>query len=102
MLSARRLGAEQLIPMGRHPARTDVVAARGAEGIEQVRDLTGGDGTHAVLEAVGTMPAFRQALGVVRPGGVISRVGVPQYDDAPIGMGSLFRHNLRLAGVPAS
>ncbi|MER6511639.1 alcohol dehydrogenase catalytic domain-containing protein [Nonomuraea sp. NPDC001636] len=110
VLSARRLGAEQIILMGRHRARTDlgrefgatdVVAARGEEGIEQVRDLTGGDGTHVVLEAVGNMPAYRQALGVVRPGGVISRVGVPQYDDAPIGMGSLFRHNLRLAGGPA-
>ncbi|MFF0868897.1 zinc-binding dehydrogenase [Nonomuraea sp. NPDC003560] len=102
MLSARRLGAEQIIPIGRHPARTDlgrefgatdVVAARGAEGDEQVRDLTGGDGTHVVLEAVGAMPAYRQALGVVRQGGVISRVGVPQYDDAPNGMGSLSRHN---------
>jgi threonine dehydrogenase-like Zn-dependent dehydrogenase len=38
---------------------------------------------------------------VVRPGGVISRVGVPQYEDAPIGMGSLFRPNIRLAGGPA-
>jgi threonine dehydrogenase-like Zn-dependent dehydrogenase len=47
------------------------------------------------------MPAYEQALGVVRPGGVISRVGVPQYEEAPIGMDSLFRHNLRLAGGPA-
>ncbi|MFI9596368.1 zinc-binding dehydrogenase [Nonomuraea sp. NPDC052265] len=110
VLSARRLGAEQVVLMGRHLARTDlgrefgatdVVAARGEEGIARVRDLTGGHGTHVVLEAVGNMPAYRQALGVVRPGGVISRVGVPQYEEAPIGMGSLFRHNLRLAGGPA-
>ena len=53
-----------------------------------MRELTGGDGTHAVLEAVGTMPAYEQALGVVRAGGVISRVGVPQYDEAPIGFGA--------------
>ncbi|MEU7984683.1 zinc-dependent alcohol dehydrogenase family protein [Streptosporangium canum] len=110
VLSAKRLGAEQIILMGRHQARTDlgrefgatdIVSARGEEGIAQVRELTGGHGTHVVLEAVGTMPAYRQALGVVRPGGVISRVGVPQYEDAPIGMGSLFRPNLRLAGGPA-
>ena len=37
----------------------------------------------------------------MRPGGIISRVGVPQYEDAPIGFGSLFRHNIRLAGGPA-
>jgi threonine dehydrogenase-like Zn-dependent dehydrogenase len=110
VLSAKRLGAEQIILMGRHKARTDlgrefgvtdVVSARGEEGIAQVRELTGGHGTHVVLEAVGHMPAYEQALGVVRPGGVISRVGVPQYEEAPIGMDSLFRHNLRLAGGPA-
>lgn len=110
VLSARRLGAEQIILMGRHTARTglgrtfgatDVVAERGEEGIGKVRDLTGGFGTHVVIEAVGHMPAYDQAVGVVRAGGVISRVGVPQYDQAPIGMTSLFGRNIRLAGGPA-
>lgn len=110
VLAAKRLGAEQIILMGRHKTRTDlgrefgatdVVSARGEEGIEAVRELTGGHGTHVVVEAVGTMPAYRQALGVVRTGGVISRVGVPQYEDAPIGFGSLFRRNVRLVGGPA-
>jgi threonine dehydrogenase-like Zn-dependent dehydrogenase len=110
VLSAKRLGAEQIILMGRHTDRTDlgrefgatdVVAERGDEGITKVRELTGGHGVHAVLEAVGHMPAYEQGIGIVRPGGVISRVGVPQYEDAPIGMGSLFRPNIRLAGGPA-
>ncbi|MFD4877982.1 zinc-dependent alcohol dehydrogenase family protein [Streptomyces sp. NPDC058420] len=110
VLSAKRLGAEQIILMGRHQARTDlgrefgatdVISARGDEGIAQVRELTGGHGTHVVLECVGNMPAYQQANGIVRPGGVISRVGVPQYEEAPIGFGSLFRHNIRLAGGPA-
>jgi threonine dehydrogenase-like Zn-dependent dehydrogenase len=110
VLSAKRLGAEQIILMGRHPARidlgrafgaTDVVAERGDDGVEKVRDLTGGDGTHVVLEAVGLMPAYEQAIGVVRPGGVISRVGVPQYENAPIGFGSLFGPNITLTGGPA-
>lgn len=110
VLSARRLGAEQIVLMGRHGARTDlgrefgatdVVSARGDEGIEQVRELTGGHGTHVVVEAVGNMPAYQQAVGVVRPGGVISRVGVPQYEEAPVGFGSLFAPNVRLAGGPA-
>ena len=110
VLSAARLGAEQIILMGRHTARTDlgrefgatdVVSARGEDGVAQVRELTGGHGAHVVLEAVGNMPAYQQAVGIVRPGGVISRVGVPQYEEAPIGFGSLFRHNLRLAGGPA-
>jgi threonine dehydrogenase-like Zn-dependent dehydrogenase len=110
VLSAKRLGAEQIVLMGRHPERTDlgkrfgatdIVSARGEEGIAEVRDLTGGDGVHAVLEAVGHMPAYEQAVGIVRAGGVISRVGVPQYEDAPIGFASLFGRNVRLAGGPA-
>ena len=110
VLSAKRLGAEQIVLMGRHKQRTDlgrefgatdVVAERGAEGVEKVRELTGGRGTHAVLEAVGHMPAYEQAFGVVRPGGVISRVGVPQYEEAPIGFGSLFGGNITLTGGPA-
>ena len=110
VLSARQLGAERIILMGRHTARTDlgrafgatdVVAERGAEGIAAVRDLTDGDGTHVVLEAVGHMPAYEQAAGVVRPGGVISRVGVPQYENAAVGFGSLFGPNVTLTGGPA-
>ncbi|MFE4499420.1 zinc-dependent alcohol dehydrogenase family protein [Rhodococcus sp. NPDC056743] len=110
VLSAKRLGAERIILMGRHKSRTDlgiefgatdIVAERGDEGIAKVRELTGGNGTHVVLEAVGHMPAYEQAIGVVRPGGVISRVGVPQYEVAPVGFGSLFGHNITLTGGPA-
>ncbi len=110
VLSAKRLGAEQIILMGRHKDRTDlgrefgatdVVAERGEKGIATVRELSGGDGTHTVLEAVGYRAAYDQAVGVVRPGGVISRVGVPQYEDAPIGFGSLFGRNITLTGGPA-
>lgn len=110
VLSARQLGAERIILMGRHKDRTDlgrefgatdVVAERGEEGVARVRELTGGAGTHVVLEAVGHMPAYEQSVGVVRPGGVISRVGVPQYEDAPVGFGSLFGPNITLTGGPA-
>src|SRR3954447_6130166 len=109
VLSAKQLGAERIVLMGRHPQRTglgrgfgatDVVAERGTDGIEQVRDLTDG-GSPVVLEAVGHLPAYEQAVGIVRAGGVISRVGVPQYDDAPVGFGSLFGPNVTLTGGPA-
>jgi threonine dehydrogenase-like Zn-dependent dehydrogenase len=61
-LAAKRLGAGQIILMGRHKTRTDlgrefgvtdVVAARGQEGIEAVRDLTGGT---ASVSPVGRLP----------------------------------------------
>ncbi|GAA5026361.1 alcohol dehydrogenase catalytic domain-containing protein [Microbacterium fluvii] len=93
-LSAVRLGAERVILLGRHEDRTDlgvafgvtdVVPERGDEAVARVRELTDGDGVHAVLEAVGYPDAYETALGVVRAGGVISRVGVPQYTDGDIG-----------------
>ncbi|WAL68780.1 alcohol dehydrogenase catalytic domain-containing protein [Amycolatopsis cynarae] len=110
VLSAKQLGAERIILMGRHKVRTnlgvefgatDVVPERGDEGIARVRELTGGHGVPKVLEAVGHMPAYEQAVGIVRPGGVISRVGVPQYEEAAVGFGSLFGPNITLTGGPA-
>ncbi|EFC86055.1 Alcohol dehydrogenase GroES domain protein [Parafrankia sp. EUN1f] len=110
VLASKRMGAERIILMGRHTDRTDlgrefgatdVVAARGEEGVAAVLALTGGAGSHVVLEAVGHLPAYEQAYGVLRPGGTISRVGVPQYEQAPIGFGSLFRKNATLNGGPA-
>ena len=110
VLAAREMGAQRIILMGRHEARTDlgrewgatdVVAERGDEGVAKVMELTGGEGSHVVLEAVGHMPAYEQAYRIVRPGGVISRVGVPQYQDAPVGFASLFGKNVTLTGGPA-
>lgn len=63
--------------------------------------MTGGFGTRVVLEAVGHLPAYTQSLGVVRSGGIISRVGVPQYEEAGVGFASLFGRNLTLTGGPA-
>ena len=111
VMAAKRLGAEQIVLMGRHRTRTDlgrefgasdVVAERGEEGVAKVLELTGGHGTHTVLECVGHMPAYEQAVGVVRAGGVISRVGVPQYEAAPVGFGSLFGRNITLTGGPGA
>jgi hypothetical protein len=110
VLAAKRLGAEQIVLMGRHRARTelgrefgatDVVVERGQEGIAKVRERTDGHGTQRVLEAVGTEAALDMALGAARDGGVISRVGVPQYDRGPIGFEAMFGRNLTLTGGPA-
>jgi hypothetical protein len=76
VLSAMHLGAERIVLVGRHRVRTDlgrefgatdVVAERGEEGIAEVRDLTAG-GSPIVLEAVGHVPAYEQAVGIVPPG----------------------------------
>ncbi|MCW3044920.1 MAG: dehydrogenase [Actinobacteria bacterium] len=106
VLAARRLGAERIILMGRHKDRTDlgrefgatdVVAERGEEGVEKVHELTGGDGTHTVLECVGLRPAIETAFAVVRDGGVVSRVGAPQYPEVPMDF-DVFMRNVTLTG----
>jgi hypothetical protein len=76
-----------------------VVAERGQDGIDTVVDLTDG-GAAKVLEAVGHLPAYEQAIGIVRPGGVVARVGVPQYEDGPIGR-PFFNKTTTLTGGPA-
>jgi len=106
VLAARRLGAERIILMGRHTVRTDlgrdfgatdVVAERGEAGVERVRELTGSDGTNTVLECVGLLNAVETAFAVVRDGGVISRVGAPQYTAIPMDF-TVFRRNITLTG----
>ncbi|MDI1475974.1 zinc-dependent alcohol dehydrogenase family protein [Polyangium sp. y55x31] len=109
VIAAKRLGAEQIILMGRHPDRielarmfgaTDIVPERGEEGIARVRELTGGHGAHSVLECVGTGEATNTCVEVARPGGAIGRVGVPHYPAIP-GAGATFFKNVTVGGGPA-
>ena len=106
VLAAGRLGAQRIILMGRHLARTDlgrdfgatdIVPERGEEGVERVRELTGGDGTQAVLECVGTREAIETALAVARDDGVVGRVGASQYTEVPMDFDTLMR-NITLTG----
>ena len=92
VIAAKRLGAEQIIIMGRHPDRialakefgaTDVVTERGDEAVERVRELTGGFGAHSVLECVGLEQSMLTAISIARPGGAVGRVGVPQDETMP-------------------
>jgi threonine dehydrogenase-like Zn-dependent dehydrogenase len=109
VIAARRLGAEQVILLGRHPDRialgrefgaTDIVSERGDEAVERVRELTGGYGAHSVLECVGHTQSMVTALGIARPGGAVGRVGVPQHDSIPTTM-TTFYDNVSIAGGPA-
>jgi threonine dehydrogenase-like Zn-dependent dehydrogenase len=109
VIAARRLGAEQIILLGRHPDRialardfgaTDIVSERGDEAIERVRELTGGLGAHSVLECVGYEQSTLTALGIARPGGAVGRVGVPQDASLPAAQPT-FYNNVTIAGGPA-
>jgi threonine dehydrogenase-like Zn-dependent dehydrogenase len=109
VIAARRLGAEQITILGRHPDRialakdfgaTDVVSERGDEAVERVHELTAGLGAHSVLECVGYEEATLTALKSARPGGAVGRVGVPQYDSLPEAVETFF-NNVTIAGGPA-
>jgi threonine dehydrogenase-like Zn-dependent dehydrogenase len=109
VLAAKRLGAEQIIILGRHPDRlalardfgaTDVVSERGEEAVQRVRELTGGGGVHSVLECVGHGASMDTAIGIARPGGHIGRVGVPQEETLPGSLPAFFG-NLHITGGPA-
>jgi threonine dehydrogenase-like Zn-dependent dehydrogenase len=87
VIAAKRLGAEQIIILGRQRERTelarelgatDVVAERGEEAAERVRELTDGFGVHSALDCVGLQQSTRTAIEICRPGGAVGRVGVPQ------------------------
>jgi transcriptional regulator with XRE-family HTH domain len=83
--------------LGQEFGATEVVSERGLGAAERVRELTRGDGTGTVLDCVGTMEVLQTAFGAVGDGGVISRAGVPQYAEGPIGMDMLMR-NITLTG----
>jgi threonine dehydrogenase-like Zn-dependent dehydrogenase len=109
VIAAKRLGAEQIILLGRHPDRialakefgaTDIVSERGDEAIERVRELTKGLGAHSVLECVGHDVSMTTALGIARPGGAVGRVGLPQHEAIPTTLKTFF-DNVSVAGGPA-
>jgi threonine dehydrogenase-like Zn-dependent dehydrogenase len=109
VIAARRLGADRIIILGRHPDRitlakefgaTDVVSERGDEAVERVRELTNGFGAHSVLECVGYEQSTVTALAIARPGGAVGRVGLPQQESIPATLTTFF-DNVTIGGGPA-
>jgi threonine dehydrogenase-like Zn-dependent dehydrogenase len=108
VLSAKQMGAERIIAMSRHPARqklarefgaTDVVEQRGLDGVERIKQMTGGIGADSVLECVGTKESMTQAIGSTRAGGYTSYVGVPH--GVELNAQDLFYSHVHLHGGPA-
>jgi len=105
VIAAAQLGAEKVVVMSRHAPRqelarafgaTHVIAERGEEGEQQVRDLTDGVGADAVLECVGTGASMSTAFKIARPGSTVGFVGVPHGVELPLRR--MFVKNVGLAG----
>jgi threonine dehydrogenase-like Zn-dependent dehydrogenase len=108
VLSARQMGAERIIAVSRHEPRqklarefgaTDIVTARGDEGVARIKELTKGVGADSVLECVGTPESMTQAIQSTRPGGSVGYVGVPHGVD--LKGEQLFYTHIHLHGGPA-
>jgi threonine dehydrogenase-like Zn-dependent dehydrogenase len=108
VLSARQMGAGQIIAMSRHESRqklarefgaTDIVAERGDEAAVRIKDVTKGIGADSVLECVGTPESMMQAISSTRPGGHIGYVGVPH--GVELKGEKLFYTHVHLHGGPA-
>jgi threonine dehydrogenase-like Zn-dependent dehydrogenase len=109
VIAAKRLGAEQIILLGRHADRialarafgaTDIVSERGPEAVERVRELTDGFGADSVLECVGLDQSTETSIEIARPGGAVGRVGVPQDEVMPASRPAFF-DNITVSGGPA-
>jgi threonine dehydrogenase-like Zn-dependent dehydrogenase len=108
VLAAKQLGAERIIAMSRHAPRqklareygaTDIVEARGDDGVAAIKELTDGLGAHSVIEAVGTQESMLQAIRSTRPGGHVGFVGVAHGVALP--GEELFFSHVHLHGGPA-
>jgi threonine dehydrogenase-like Zn-dependent dehydrogenase len=108
VIASKRLGATQIIVLGRRPDRialarefgaTDIVTGRGAEAVEGVHELTDGLGVDSVLECVGLEQALATALEIAIPGGAVGRVGIPEHESLPGGIP--FWKNVTVAGGPS-
>jgi len=93
VLAAKRLGAERIIALSGHEGRqhlakafgaTDIVAARGKEAVETVKEMTGGVGVDAAMECVGTNQSMHTAIGIARAGAMVGFVGAPHGVELPV------------------
>ncbi len=108
VLSAKQMGAKQIIAMSGHQSRqklarefgaTEIVTERGEQGVAHIQDLTRGVGADSVLECVGTQESMMQAINSTRKGGCVSYVGVPHGVELNGEM--LFYSHVHLHGGPA-
>lgn len=102
IVGARELGAEKVIAVDVVPERLALAEAFGATPVhakeqdarEIVNEATKGRGADGVLEVVGSPDASRLAVELVRPGGVVSAVGVHTESQFAFSPGEAYDKNL--------
>lgn len=86
---ARLCGASKIIAVETVPARQEIARKMGADyvvdfravdPVDEIRRITEGRGVDVAIEALGTQTTFEQALRCLRPGGILSSLGVYSKD----------------------
>ncbi len=77
---------------------TDVVNSSVEDPIQRILNLTANKGIDVVMEASGALPAIKQALEIVKPGGRIIHIGYPMKE-IPINLDTVLAKELDLRGV---
>ena len=106
--AANVVGAERIIAVGHNATRLEIAKRLGATQTfnshepnveQQIVEATEGGAPH-VVEAVGNQKSLELAIGVARPGGTVSFVGVPHgVEQVPVE--TLFYNHITLRGGPA-
>ncbi|MFQ5744755.1 MAG: zinc-binding dehydrogenase, partial [Acidobacteriota bacterium] len=95
LIGARELGAKNLFGVDSVPERLALASRLGATAVDyleddpvtRVKEATDGRGADAVMEVVGSAAATFLAIAMLRPGGVLSSVGVhteAQFGFSPV------------------
>ena len=102
IIGAKHLGAEKLFAIDHIPERLIKAKDFGALPLdpslqdvkEEIQNSTDGRGADAVMEVVGSGAALRLAVDLVRPGGIISSVGVHTEKQFPFSPTEAYDKNL--------
>jgi len=102
ILAAKHLGAEKLFAIDVIPERLAIAKNFGAIPLnalatdvkEEIVSTTNGRGGDAVMEVVGSERSLRLAIDLIRPGGIISSVGVHTAKDFSFSPGEAYDKNL--------
>jgi alcohol dehydrogenase len=69
-------GVPERMEMSRRLGADEVIDYRQTDPVEAILEATGGRGVDVAIEALGTQQTFESCLRVLRPGGVLSSLGV--------------------------
>lgn len=102
VVGARELGAETIYAIDAIPERLQLAEKFGAVPLnyedqnptEIIKEATQGRGADAVMEVVGSPAAAKAAVELLRPGGIISTVGVHTEQEMAFSPGQAYDKNL--------